>query len=522
MKKKLLAFFIASTMVMSVACSDSKDSKKKSKEKDDDEIEEIDDDEEEDKDESNSSKDNDSNKSESKESEVVEVEEDDEDMFTTTYWKAIIPDSFVGDENNYQDGEYLGIHSFDTYDSNGTKTGKLRVYIDMQGTFEYRSHLHEYISVQDQAAGNYETYTIGGLDFITYYDVNTEEDIYLYRAEKTGIVIRISVKPGTSDVDEFFSSMKFDLPDNGYVDAPYPWDGQAIITNTNTVDLDGISLTATQLVADVPMTPWNLVYTDITVNGDTVSAFNGNSVTVYSLNGDSLTYVSEYVLNNTYYLETDDDAGNIYYGGSQRNPIKYTDGELVATFEDIDTPFAISPDGTFGVTYVISTGSMQKYLINEDGTTTLDDSFAYNKERFYEIRNVTIYQDHILVGGYTFNENGDKDKYGVVVYDFNGNEQMMLVADDSGYYGSGMDSIGNVAETDNYFIVLDRSFRNILVWDKEGNWLGTVRDCDVFGTSDYTYLSGLDVVGDTIYVSLMDDRADDSWREMLFYRIDIS
>ena len=84
----------------------------------------------------------------------------------------------------------------------------------------------------------------------------------------------------------------------------------------------------------------------------------------------------------------------------------------------------------------------------------------------------------------------------------------------------GMGSITSVVITANGYIALDGNMREILVWNAAGTCIGEIEDSDLFGTS-YPWMNGMCRGDDgNIYVCLVDERPDETWDEVLVYRLD--
>lgn len=62
--------------------------------------------------------------------------------------------------------------------------------------------------------------------------------------------------------------------------------------------------------------------------------------------------------------------------------------------------------------------------------------------------------------------------------------------------------------------------RTVILWDNDGKYIGEVNDGDLFGTN-YPWISGLMQTKDgNIYVSMVEERIDKSWDEMIMFQMD--
>lgn len=514
MKKKWIALFLASTMLLSLAACNKDDGKKNKKDKDDEDIEEVEDEDDDKK------KDDKAEETEAEETTTTEAAPAGTPI-DTTYWSGVIPESFEYNDEDFSDSDTWCKHAFYNYDEDGeTKLGYVIVYADECDSLEYRKGLKTYMSLEDYAAGNVDTITIGGYDFVIYENTGWGYTVYTYRAESTGIELKIETKGDMPDQQAFLDSLTFDFPDNGKVDAPYPWEGEMDIRTPGTVDMGGASVTATQLVASESFLPDDLFDNRITVVGDTFYALDEQDLKIYTIEGDALTLNTEITLDRAYDQMCSDNNGNVYISSFGAPLLKYNGTELVATYADVKDTVAVSPDGSFAIAYFTSADSLEKINLNDDGTSSVDGSFAFDVTRLKNVSDINIFKNHIFISGTVYKEDGSDDRHKISVFDFNGNLVTILEGEPDGFLDGGMGSVTAIAETDKYIFALDGNMRELLLWSNDGTWLGTVDDDDLLGT-DYPWLCGIDVENNTIYLSLVENRPDNSWQEMIFFRVDI-
>ena len=100
---------------------------------------------------------------------------------------------------------------------------------------------------------------------------------------------------------------------------------------------------------------------------------------------------------------------------------------------------------------------------------------------FQEVDNLShllIDDSHIYVCGSAVDGSGHK----VFVYDSNGALQMTLADSD----GGGLGSITFITQTANGYLALDGNMREVVLWSKDGTYLGEADGGDLFGT-DYPW-----------------------------------
>ncbi|MCQ2467367.1 MAG: hypothetical protein MJ166_07625 [Clostridia bacterium] len=516
MKKKWLALLLASTMLLSVACSDKKEDKKDD-DKDDKKVEEVEETEKKSKDD----KDADADVEETTGATEAAPKGTPID---TTYWSAVIPDSYTYDEENFSDSESWGKHEFTNYDAAADEElGSLVVYADECGTYEFRKDLARSLDLHDIQDGKVDTMTIDGEEFLVYETEYWGETIthYYHRAESTGISLYIEVTGDMPEVDAFISSMTLSLPDNGNVDAPYPWDGEQMITSTSTAQFGDYSVTAVQLVADVSNLPWDLFDNRVAVVGDLLYALDEEELTIYTIDGDTLKIDTVIELEADYTHMCQDNNGNVYVSRFGSPLLVLNNKEIVNVYDDIKDQVAMAPDGSFGISYFMDEEGLEKVTLNDDGTATIEPFALVDVAKISSVSEINMSANHIIISGTSKDDEGNDGDHLITVFDYNGNFQYRLCGDPEGFLEGGMGHITATVETNDYFLALDGNMREILMWSKDGSWLGTVKDENLFGTN-YPWLCGLCEANGSVYVSLVEDRPDDSWQEMVFYRLDVT
>ena len=101
------------------------------------------------------------------------------------------------------------------------------------------------------------------------------------------------------------------------------------------------------------------------------------------------------------------------------------------------------------------------------------------------------------------------------VYDTQGNLQLTLGDSD----GSGMGSVTFITETANGYLALDGNMREVVLWTKDGTYIGKVDDGDLFGTG-YPWFCGATKLEDGSILAVMtEERADKSADELIAFRL---
>lgn len=128
---------------------------------------------------------------------------------------------------------------------------------------------------------------------------------------------------------------------------------------------------------------------------------------------------------------------------------------------------------------------------------------------------VFVTSNYVAVAGYM----EDTENMEIALYDYDGNLFTRLTAFDADW---GMGSVSGFLETENYFIALDSTWETITLWDKTGVCLGEAEFDDLFGIGTYSTAYGLSQAPTgEFYVSLVTERPDGSWDELLVFQLDI-
>lgn len=225
---------------------------------------------------------------------------------------------------------------------------------------------------------------------------------------------------------------------------------------------------------------------------------------------------TEAELQETVELEDDygqmscDENGNVYVSGFMGSLLVYRDGKQADAPEGEDQ-FVISRDGSFGVEYFTSPDKVNKVTINSDGTASRE-ILPVDTSIISMVSDVFITKDYILTSG----SSADDNRHRLFMFDHNGNYLKTLADEENGSLGS----ITGAVQTDNGILAVDGNMRTVILWDNDGKYIGEVNDGDLFGTN-YPWISGLMQTKDgNIYVSMVEERTDKSWDEMIMFQLD--
>ena len=127
------------------------------------------------------------------------------------------------------------------------------------------------------------------------------------------------------------------------------------------------------------------------------------------------------------------------------------------------------------------------------------------------IMHLTVDNNYIYVCGSAADGSGHK----VFLYNQDGVLQKTLAESD----GSGLGSITFMAETSNGFIGLDGNMREVVLWNKDGTYIGAVDDEAIFGTAYPWFCSAAQLDDGSILAIMTENRDDKSAMELVAFKI---
>ena len=423
-------------------------------------------------------------------------------MFTISYPEE---DGWVYDEEDLEGESWFTLYMKQT-DEEGNSIGYVMIDTTEEECSGYRTSLHNngFDAYDLVVNGAYERYTIGGKEFVRKEDYFG--DLYYYsRDEASGVTIMIAVSDlaGDEKVDRLLNGLTFTLEDSGNVDPPWPWDGTPYQGENLSATVGGVTLQSQWLPIDAPIVTFETFDHDIEVVGDRAYIVSGDLLREYEYDGSSLTLLQEIPLDGDYAGIDAKSDGTLLLSGFGYNFLEWKDGETLNAYSGIDY-FAAAPDGSWGISYFVSPECSKVTLSNGEKTTE-PISFPEVETTNY----IRVDDKYIYVCGCSV-ETGQHTAY---VYDHNGKLQKTLEGDD------GLGSLTFIAETKNGFLGMDGNMREIVLWDKDGGYLGDVDDRDIFGTN-YPWFCASDIQPDgSIILIMTEDRQDDSGKELIAYRL---
>lgn len=431
------------------------------------------------------------------------------------FWTGSIPETLKEKEDSSSESENSSYHVFEALGDDGYAERSVAISIDKEDAIDFRQDLVDYgIDLKDYADGKLENMKIGGYNFThaEYIYWGDTANVLAARNEGSQMSITITVEGDfdSEDVQSLINSLTFTLPEGSEKDAPYPWDGEPTIAKTGTASIADYKLTAKQLIASESILPNDIFDNRIVAAGGSIYALSDGHLYIFKLNGTNAELQENIELEEDYDHLTADNNGTVYLSGFMSPMIVYRGGKKT-DISNVEDQYVVSPDGSFGLEYFTSMDDISKTIIKDDGSVQ-SEAFSFDTNVTDLISSIFITKDYIIISGSAADDSGHK----VFLFDHDGKYLKTLADEDGGSLGS----ITGAVQTSNGIIALDGNMRSICMWDNDGKFVGEIDDEDLFGT-DYPWASGFYQADDgKIYVSMVDERADKSWDEMLMFQLE--
>ena len=437
--------------------------------------------------------------------------------YETDFWQSFVSDSWAENKDYFHEGSTSSAHEFVIAEGDDD-VSRLRIEIGLtENPRKFRDSIIEFanFSLEDYASGVYESRLIAGIPCFIY---ETEGEIrYHGRNESTLTDIMIRFRGVFDDtlIDEFVDNFELLTSDENHTDPPYPWEGECYNPVTGSVEAGGFHFSAVWLKPDACFLPFDSWDNRVVFVGGYLYNLGDRELKIYTLDGETLTLVNEVTFPYSYDQLQTNEIGNVYVSSIYETKV-FNNGAEVGEL-DISGSFAIHPSGTWGIQYrslqdstkIISVAT--DYIDNSDPFDLSDGSGAY---LFKSISKLFMTENAVYVTGLS---EGEDSEVKIFVYDLDGNHVRTLESADENF---GLGAITGIVETPNGLIAMDGNMRHLYLWNTAGECIGKIDDGDLFGTR-YPWMSGFSRGDDgNIYACMMDYRPDNSWDEMLVYRID--
>ncbi len=385
------------------------------------------------------------------------------------------------------------------------------IYVSIEDPGDFRDYLTSYGFDEYEYAVNqaYDFTPVGGIDCLeaegNYWGSPCLR--YLSRVEGANATVLIEIIGEYEDerVDQLLSGLTINLEDIGNEDGPWYWEGEPFSAQPHSAMIGTYTLNSEWLpIKDCMITKETFNHAAAVI-GDQVYLLVDGALKRYDYDGTSLTFAEDIALDAEYTNISADTNGIIWLAEFMEPLISWKDGAKTASYEGPDY-VTMHPSGTWGISW-FSSSECEKITLSGGAVKT--ETIVFKEVDL--ISHLLIDENHIYVTGSAADESGHK----VFVYDTNGVLQLTLADSD----GSSLGSVTFVAETANGYLALDGNMREVVLWAKDGTYIGEAEDSDLFGTSYPWFCGGAKLADGSILAIMTEDRADESAMELVAFKI---
>lgn len=421
-------------------------------------------------------------------------------------------DGWIYEEDDFYDEDTSSkiIFTIPNEDGDGSiVSAEIRVSIGDPYTF--RDYLVSYGFDEYEYAVNqsYDFTKVGGVDCLEQEGEYWGSPClrYFNRVEGASATVFIEIVGEYDDarVDKLLSGLTINLEDTGNEDGPWYWEGEPFSAQSHSAMVGTYTLNSQWIpITDCLMTRETFNHA-VAVIGDQAFLLVNGELKRYDYDGASLKYAEDIALDAEYRNIAADTTGAIWLANFMEPLIKWKDGAQAASYEGPDY-VTMHPSGTWGISW-FSGAECEKLTLS--GGTIKTEPIVFKEASI--ISHLLIDENHIYVCGSAADDSGHK----VFVYDTNGALQLTLTDSDGGSLGS----VTFIAETANGYLALDGNMREVVLWTKDGTYIGEVDDSDLFGTSYPWFCGGTKLADGSILVIMTEDRADESAMELVAFKL---
>ena len=414
-------------------------------------------------------------------------------------------DQWVLDEEYLYEDETTSLAILTIPGEDDTDLISVEIRADITDPYGFRSNLIYYgFNEYDYAEENaYDLTPVGGVDCLK--SEGTFSLCYFGRVEEANASVYIEIDGEYQDerVAAFLEGLTFHLEDIGNEDGPWYWEGEPFQGRNSSVQLGSFTLESTWVPFLNPVMTYETFDHQIAATGDRAYILSESILQEYELTGENLAFLGdlETGLDISFISSTAD--GSLWLSDFTEPLTVWKDGAQTASYEGTDN-VVMHPSGQWGVSW-FSSPECQKVTFSGDSMTTTPLTF----QGMSSVSSLSIGQNYIMASGYA----EDEDAHKVFVYDVNGTPVMTLTGPDN------LGSVTYVAETANGFLALDGNMREIVLWTKDGTYIGTADDGDLFGTNYPWFAHGTQLSDGSILVLMTEERPDRSAMEVLVYQL---
>ena len=430
-------------------------------------------------------------------------------LWDLTYDEA---DGWVYEEDDFYDNDdYVSISMSIPKEGTDTNLVIAEVYVSIEDPGDFRDYLTSYGFDEYEYAVNqaYDFTPVGGIDCLkaegNYWGSPCLR--YLSRVEGANATVLIQIIGEYEDerVDKLLSGLTINLEDTGNEDGPWYWEGEPFSVQPHSAMVGTYTVNSQWLpITDCIITKETFNHAAAVIGNQAFLLVDG-ALKRYDYDGTSLKFAEDIALDAEYTNISADTNGNIWLAEFMAPLISWKDGAKTASYEGPDY-VSMHPSGTWGISW-FSGPECEKITLSGGAVAT--EPIVFKEVDL--ISHLLVDENHIYVSGSAVDESGHK----VFVYDTAGNLQLTLADSDGGSLGS----VTFVAETANGYLALDGNMREVVLWTKDGTYIGAADDSDLFGTSYPWFCGGAKLADGSILAIMTEDRADESAMELVAFKL---
>ena len=435
---------------------------------------------------------------------------------TTDLWSLTYDDQlWTYDEEDLDDyDDYAAVELIiPDKDNEGEYITSVEIKVSVDNHKSFRSYLEsfEFDAYKYAEENAYETVKVGGIDCLKKETESWGEArlVYFGRGEAASVTLYIDIYGEVTgeNVDTLLAGLAVTAEDIGSTDAPWPWNGEPFSSSGGSESVGGFTVTSQWLPLSECIVTSETFDHAVAESGGKVYILGEETLRQYVFDGEKLTYEKDVPISGDYKNIQKASDGTLWVSGFMLPMISLKDGQQTGSFEDPEY-VTMHPSGTWGISY-FSGPECEK--VTPSGSTL--ETSKMNFKEVSTISTLHIDKDYIYVCGYAEDDSGHK----VFVYDHSGTLKMTL----TGEGGEALGSITYIAQTANGFLGLDGNMRDIVLWTKDGAYIGSAEDSDLFGTDYPWFCSGTKLDDGSILVIMTDDRADESATELVVFKLSV-
>lgn len=438
-------------------------------------------------------------------------------ILSTTLWDLTYDETdgwiYDAEEDLYDRDTYSRV-TIKIPDPENESSYQIKAYIsvNLETPYSFRDDLVRYGFDEYEYGANhsYEMTNVGGVDCVRYESEawGVVSVRYMGRDEAAGATVTVSIDGDSTDprAQKLLDGLNIHLTDVGNVDGPWYWEGEPFATTDHQTLVGTYTLNSTWIPFQEDLRTYETFEHAVAVYGEVAYVLTDGVLKQYAYDGASLSNPVDIPLPEDDYAHMNvDQSGNLWLGDFFNPLIRVTEGQIAASYEGPDK-VVMDPSGTWGISW-FNKPECEKLVLTDGILSTQDITFA----ELDSISRIFIDDSYIYVCGSAEDGGGHK----VFVYDHDGTYQMALAKSD----GAGLGSITFVAQTENGFLAMDGNMREVLLWTKDGIYIGSADDGDLFGTHYPWFCGGCKLDDGSILLVMTEDRPDKSAMELIAFKL---